>query len=101
MALIKSATYDNKEHESWVHRHPLLASGIALTGGLAMADAGTRVFANAYKNHGLGKALFEGASHTAAEGGREGLVYGSLLSIAEPTILHGVLGQPVHGKKQQ
>lgn len=89
MSLIKLAK--EKGISGWTHRHPYLASGIALTGGLAAADTVTRVAANAIKNKGLGKKLMDNWKQHAIEGAREGTIYGGVLSTVEPAILHGAL----------
>lgn len=90
MSLIKLAK-DQGGIGGWAHRHPILAGGIALTGGLTAADTVTRIAANAIKNKKYGKALMEGWKHHAIEGATEGAIYGTVLSAVEPAILHGAL----------
>jgi hypothetical protein len=92
---------DNGQDSSFIHRHPLLAGGLALTGGLAAADAGTDLIGHLMHNKALGlagKAAWKGAGQAALQGAKKGAIYGSILSTAEPLILHGVLREPVHGK---
>jgi hypothetical protein len=83
--LVKKA---QEQHENFFTRHPMLTAGIALTGGIAAADAGL----NAYKHIGgdlthktLGKAVTNGL--------KEGALYGGILSAVEPAISHGIMGQ--------
>jgi len=78
MSLIKIA-----KEKSWTQKHPLLAGGIALTGGIAAADMGIGIRKNL-----LNKVPWH---HELGEHAKEGLLYGSILSAAEPAILHGAL----------
>ena len=89
MSIVKAAalSQENKNKRSgaiaaWTKEHPYLAAGIALTGGIAAADAGVR-------------AIFRKPGQTVKEAVKEGLieggVYGGILSTVEPTILHGAL----------
>jgi hypothetical protein len=84
MSLIKLAL----EQQSFVKRHPLITAGIGLTAGIAASDA----VLNAYKHIGgdlthktLGKAI--------ANGLKEGALYGGVLSVVEPAVTHGLMGQ--------
>ena len=84
MGLVKLAA-EQKEGgiAGWTKRHPLLAGGIALTGGIAGAD----VLTGMYKNRQAGKALMTNWKDHL----KEGAVYGAGLSAIEPLILHGGL----------
>lgn len=90
MSLIKLAQNNlNQQNQNqkgiagWTKRHPILASGLALTGGIAAADAGVRAIFN--------KAQYGGRMKAAIHGLKEGAVYGGILAAVEPTILHGAL----------
>jgi len=78
MGLIKIA-----KQKSWTQRHPLIAGGIALTGGIAAADMGIGIRKNL-----LNKVSWK---HELGEHAKEGLLYGGILSAAEPAILYGAL----------
>lgn len=83
--LIKSALEnDNSGIAGFTNRHPLLTAGIALTGGIAAADAGL----NLYKHVAEVKS-FKGALKPTLHGLKEGAIYGGILSAVEPAILHG------------
>lgn len=86
MSIIKIAAEKKQESgiRGWTNRHPHLAAGAALTGGIGAADAGLSMF-NAWraKNGGIGKAGLHGLG--------QGLLYGGILSAVEPMILHGAL----------
>lgn len=84
MSLIKLAV--QKQKDNWAQRHPLMAGGIALTGGIAAADMGL----NAFK-YMKGKSDFKTLGSALKHGAVEGGLYGGILSAAEPLILHGVL----------
>ena len=95
MSLIKLAAQQKKQGgiSGWAGRHPLLAGGIALTGGIAAADAGT----NLYK-HISGGGTWKAALPTVKHGLKEGALYGGILSAAEPAILHGALKKKVENQ---
>ena len=90
MSIVKLAA---EKQKSWVQRHPLLTGGIALTGGLAAADAGL----NLYKHFGKFKTL-AGSMPTVKKGLKEGAIYGGILSSVEPAISHGIMGQREQNK---
>jgi hypothetical protein len=80
--------------ESWTQKHPLLAGGIALTGGIAAADMGVNAYKVFAKSEGAYKTLGSALKHGAVEG----VMYGGILSAAEPVILHGGLKKRVENK---
>lgn len=108
MSLIKLATEQQRQDGivGWTKRHPLLASGIALTGGIAAADAGVSAF-NALRQEGkqtLGAGLKQfkdnpafrqAVGKQALHGLGQGALYGGILSAVEPAILHGGLRKKV------
>ena len=86
MSIVKIAAEKKQENgiKGWTARHPHLAAGTALTGGIGAADAGLSML-NAWraKKGGIGKAGLHGLG--------QGLIYGGILSAVEPMILHGAL----------
>lgn len=92
MSLIKLAVEQRKTGiAGFTQRHPYLSAGIALTGGIAAADMGTRGIMKMVENRGLKQKLMSGVGHKAMEGLKEGALYGGILSAVEPAILHGGL----------
>ena len=89
MSLVKLAAQQKQEGgiAGWTKRHPLLAGGVALTGGIAAADAGVRAIFN--------KAQYGTRAKAALHGLKEGAVYGGILAAVEPAILHGGLKKKV------
>lgn len=85
MGLVKMASIGSSVVD-WTKKHPLMASGIALTGGIGAADAIT----SSIETHG------EPRGKSALKGLGRGLVYGAALSAVEPLILHKGLKAPVH-----
>lgn len=79
-------------HESGIlgfaKRHPIIAGGVALTGGLAAADAVTEAVKHGIKSPGVGQAAFKGL--------KQGALYGGVLSTVEPLILHKGFKVPVN-----
>lgn len=89
MSIVKAAALSQEAKKKqgggiagWTREHPYLAAGIALTGGIAAADAGVRAI---FRKPGqtVGAAVKEGL--------KEGGLYGGILSTVEPAILHGGL----------
>lgn len=110
MSLIKLAMQQQPQEKKqggivgWAKRHPIMASGIALTGGLAAADAGLASFNKLRDIGGGGSGAFKrGLSQfknntgdarglvgkAAKHGLGQGAIYGGILSTVEPIILHG------------
>ena len=99
MSIVKLAL---EEHKSFVQRHPHIAAGIALTGGLAAADAGLSSFNRLRDigvNYGVKPGLKEFAHSSesrklvgkaALHGLGQGALYGSILSTVEPAIQNGL-----------
>ena len=88
MSLVKLAAQQKQEGgiAGWTKRHPLIAAGAALTGGIAAADMGLNAF-KYFKGKSDFKTLGSALKHGAVEGG----LYGGILSTVEPLILHGAL----------
>jgi len=106
MSLIKLALDQQKQSgiAGFTQRHPYLTSGIALTGGLAAADAGLNVFKTL---KGTGGSLISGLKqikgnpglrnelgHGIKKGLVEGGLYGSILGTVEPAIGRGIFRKP-------
>lgn len=105
MNLIKLAAMSEQKRTGiagFTQRHPLLTAGIALTGGIAAADAGVSAF-NALRNEGK-QSLISGikqlktnttlrntVKQKTLHGLGQGALYGGILSAVEPAILHGGL----------
>ena len=89
MSLVKLAAQQKQEGgiAGWTKRHPLMAAGVALTGGIAASDAVLHAVEHGIKSPGLGKAVKTGLW--------KGGLYGGVLSATEPLILHGALKKPV------
>jgi hypothetical protein len=106
MSLIKLAVEQQQKTGivGWAKRHPIIASGVALTGGLAAADAGLASFnklreigggesgafkrgLSSFKNNtnGTRAAIGKAAKH----GLGQGAIYGGILSTVEPAISYG------------
>lgn len=88
MSLVKIAAQQKQEGgiAGWTKRHPYLAGGIALTGGIAAADMGL----NAFK-YMKGNSDFKSMGSALKHGAKEGALYGGILSTVEPLVLHGAL----------
>jgi hypothetical protein len=87
MSLVKLAAQSRDNNQQgglggWAQRHPYLASGIALTGGIAAADAGLAAWK---ARHAAGPVFRQ----KVVKGLKEGAMYGGILSTVEPLILHG------------
>ena len=106
MSLIKLALDQQKTGiGGFAQRHPVLTAGIALTGGLAAADAGVNAY-KAIKGAGNGSMseglkLFKSNSglrkqvgSTMKEGLKEGSLYGGILGTVEPAINHRIFKKP-------
>lgn len=102
-SLIKLAKEQKSGIAGFTQRHPLLTAGIALTGGIAAADAGVQAV-KAIKAYGVKDGFRSGLKtvmnnrHALRNVGREsyhglkeGALYGGILSAVEPAILHGGL----------
>jgi hypothetical protein len=110
MNLIKLAAMGEQKKTGiagFTQRHPLLTAGIALTGGIAAADAGVQAV-KAIKAYGAKDSFRDGFKkvinnrHAMRDVGREsyhglkeGALYGGILSAVEPAILHGGLRKKV------
>lgn len=107
MSLIKVAIEKEKEGGivGWTKRHPLLAGGIALTGGIAASDAvadlaehhfgeGIKAGFKSLKDKGIKKVVKE-SMPVAKKGLAKGILYGATLAAVEPLILHGGLKKEV------
>lgn len=87
---------------NFTRHHPLLTAGIALTGGIAAADAGVSAY-NAIRSEGkqsltsgikqlkTNSALRQTVKEKTLHGLGQGALYGGILSAVEPAILHGAL----------
>jgi hypothetical protein len=87
MSIIKIANDIMQKQPGWAQRHPWVSEGLALTGGIAAADAALHGWGA--RNQGL-KAI----GQHALKGLGEGAAYGAILGTVEPVILHKALRKP-------